>query len=151
MRGHPCQSERRGGRWYSALTMVTLNSHHWDLCCTSRFFHMYLKLYTVYCHYSLKNNENSVHLKAFYKFSVSFFFLFFWPFKAAKHPYFTYSRIGGSREPIKRATFYDVSQSELTLEFESRFESGNLQKAVQVWVCRFIVLFSHIVSFLEWC
>ncbi|CAI5664746.1 unnamed protein product [Oreochromis niloticus] len=51
---------------------------------------------------------------------------------AAKHPYFTYSRIGGSREPIKRATFYDVSQSELTLEFESRFESGNLQKAVQV-------------------
>ncbi|XP_006809993.1 cytosolic carboxypeptidase 2-like [Neolamprologus brichardi] len=51
---------------------------------------------------------------------------------AAKHPYFTYSRIGGSREPIKRAAFYDVGQSELTLKFESRFESGNLQKAVQV-------------------
>uniref|UniRef100_A0A3Q0SPP9 Cytosolic carboxypeptidase 2 n=1 Tax=Amphilophus citrinellus TaxID=61819 RepID=A0A3Q0SPP9_AMPCI len=51
---------------------------------------------------------------------------------ATKHPYFTYSRIGGSREPIKRATFYDVNETDLILEFESRFESGNLQKAVQV-------------------
>ncbi|XP_023118182.2 cytosolic carboxypeptidase 2 isoform X2 [Amphiprion ocellaris] len=52
---------------------------------------------------------------------------------ATKCPYFTCSRVGGSRGPIKSAT-YGVNQTEFTLEFESRFESGNLQKAVQVGV-----------------
>ncbi|XP_059190947.1 cytosolic carboxypeptidase 2 isoform X2 [Centropristis striata] len=52
---------------------------------------------------------------------------------AAKRPYFTCSRVGGSRGPIKSATPYD-NQTDFTLEFESRFESGNLQKAVQVGV-----------------
>ncbi|XP_028264061.1 cytosolic carboxypeptidase 2 [Parambassis ranga] len=53
---------------------------------------------------------------------------------ATKHPYFTCSRVGGSRGPIKSATPFDVKQTDLTLEFESRFESGNLLKAVQVGV-----------------
>ncbi|XP_042267066.1 cytosolic carboxypeptidase 2 isoform X1 [Thunnus maccoyii] len=53
---------------------------------------------------------------------------------ATKHPFFTYSRVGGSRGPIKSATFYDTNQTDFILEFESRFESGNLQKAVQVGV-----------------
>uniref|UniRef100_A0A672GMB2 Cytosolic carboxypeptidase 2 n=1 Tax=Salarias fasciatus TaxID=181472 RepID=A0A672GMB2_SALFA len=50
-----------------------------------------------------------------------------------KQPYFTCSRVGGSKGPIKNATPYD-NQTQFTLEFESRFESGNLQKAVQVGV-----------------
>ncbi|XP_053175926.1 cytosolic carboxypeptidase 2 [Scomber japonicus] len=53
---------------------------------------------------------------------------------ATKHPFFTCSRVGGSRGPIKNATFYDTNQTDFPLEFESRFESGNLQKAVQVGV-----------------
>ncbi|XP_032379525.1 cytosolic carboxypeptidase 2 [Etheostoma spectabile] len=52
---------------------------------------------------------------------------------ATKRPYFTCSRVGGSRGPIKSAPPYD-GQTDFTLEFESRFESGNLQKAVQVGV-----------------
>ncbi|KAG7235984.1 hypothetical protein INR49_001681, partial [Caranx melampygus] len=52
---------------------------------------------------------------------------------ATKRPYFTCSRVGGSRGPIKSATS-SVDQTDFTLEFESRFESGNLQKAVQVVV-----------------
>ncbi|XP_067358782.1 cytosolic carboxypeptidase 2 isoform X2 [Channa argus] len=52
---------------------------------------------------------------------------------ATKNPFFTCSRVGGSRGPLKPAT-YDINQSDFTLEFESRFESGNLQKAVQVGV-----------------
>ncbi|XP_039664515.1 cytosolic carboxypeptidase 2 isoform X3 [Perca fluviatilis] len=52
---------------------------------------------------------------------------------ATKRPYFTCSRVGGSRGPIKSATSYD-GRTDFTLEFESRFESGNLQKAVQVGV-----------------
>uniref|UniRef100_A0A3Q1FMY4 Cytosolic carboxypeptidase 2 n=1 Tax=Acanthochromis polyacanthus TaxID=80966 RepID=A0A3Q1FMY4_9TELE len=52
---------------------------------------------------------------------------------AAKSPYFTCSRVGGSSGPIKSVT-YSVNQTEFTLEFESRFESGNLQKAVKVGV-----------------
>lgn len=52
--------------------------------------------------------------------------------EATTHPYFTCSRVGGSRGPIKSATCHDINQTEFTLEFESRFESGNLQKAVQV-------------------
>ncbi|CAJ1057342.1 cytosolic carboxypeptidase 2 [Xyrichtys novacula] len=53
---------------------------------------------------------------------------------ATKRPYFTCSRVRGSRGPIKTATFFDINQSDFTLEFESRFESGNLQKAVQVGI-----------------
>ncbi|XP_071360139.1 cytosolic carboxypeptidase 2 isoform X3 [Trachinotus anak] len=53
---------------------------------------------------------------------------------ATKRPYFTCSRVGGSRGPIKNATSYEINQTDFTLEFESRFESGNLQKAVQVGV-----------------
>ncbi|XP_056271749.1 cytosolic carboxypeptidase 2 isoform X2 [Pseudoliparis swirei] len=47
--------------------------------------------------------------------------------------YFTCSRVRGSRGPIKSATSYE-NHTDLPLEFESRFESGNLQKAVQVGV-----------------
>ncbi|XP_033490000.2 cytosolic carboxypeptidase 2 [Epinephelus lanceolatus] len=52
---------------------------------------------------------------------------------ALKRPYFTCSCVGGSRGPIKSATSYG-NQTDFTLEFESRFESGNLQKAVQVGI-----------------
>ncbi|XP_026168193.1 cytosolic carboxypeptidase 2 isoform X2 [Mastacembelus armatus] len=52
---------------------------------------------------------------------------------ATKCLYFTCSRAGGCRGPIKSATC-GINQSDFTLEFESRFESGNLQKAVQVGV-----------------
>ncbi|XP_077938103.1 cytosolic carboxypeptidase 2 isoform X2 [Gasterosteus aculeatus] len=51
--------------------------------------------------------------------------------QATKRPYFTCSRVGGSRRPTKSATS-SINQTDLPLEFESRFESGNLQKAVQV-------------------
>ncbi|XP_071199806.1 cytosolic carboxypeptidase 2 isoform X2 [Salvelinus alpinus] len=51
-----------------------------------------------------------------------------------KTSYFTYSRVGGSRGPIKRSTSCAMHQDKSTLAFESRFESGNLQKAVQVGV-----------------
>ncbi|KAM4619213.1 cytosolic carboxypeptidase 2 [Polymixia lowei] len=53
---------------------------------------------------------------------------------ATKTPYFTYSRVGGSRRPIKSAAASAPCQREPVLDFESRFESGNLQKAVQVGV-----------------
>ncbi|XP_041650862.1 cytosolic carboxypeptidase 2 [Cheilinus undulatus] len=53
---------------------------------------------------------------------------------ATKRSYFTCSRVRGSKGPIKSATCFDFSQTDFTLEFESRFESGNLQKAVQVGV-----------------
>ncbi|KAE8296468.1 Cytosolic carboxypeptidase 2 [Larimichthys crocea] len=52
---------------------------------------------------------------------------------ATKRPFFTCSRVGGSRGPIKSAT-HEINLTDFTLEFESRFESGNLQKAVQVGV-----------------
>ncbi|XP_068459917.1 cytosolic carboxypeptidase 2 isoform X2 [Clinocottus analis] len=52
---------------------------------------------------------------------------------ATTRPYFTCSRVRGSRGPIKSATLYE-NQTDFTLKFESRFESGNLQKAVQVGV-----------------
>ncbi|XP_036963943.1 cytosolic carboxypeptidase 2 isoform X2 [Acanthopagrus latus] len=52
---------------------------------------------------------------------------------ATKRPYFTCSRVGGSKGPIKSAT-HDANQTDFTLEFESRFESGNLQKAVQIGI-----------------
>ncbi|XP_008409828.1 cytosolic carboxypeptidase 2 isoform X2 [Poecilia reticulata] len=50
---------------------------------------------------------------------------------AAKHLYFTCSRVGGSRGSTSCAKFL-VTPPDISLEFESRFESGNLQKAVQV-------------------
>ncbi|KAM3609061.1 uncharacterized protein V6R79_009303 [Siganus canaliculatus] len=50
---------------------------------------------------------------------------------ATTRPYYTSSRAGGS--PIKSTTCH-INQTDFTLEFESRFESGNLQKAVQVGV-----------------
>ncbi|XP_031725462.1 cytosolic carboxypeptidase 2 isoform X1 [Anarrhichthys ocellatus] len=53
--------------------------------------------------------------------------------QATKRPYFTRSHVGGSRGPINSATSFE-KQTDFTLEFESRFESGNLQKAVQVSV-----------------
>ncbi|XP_047451247.1 cytosolic carboxypeptidase 2 isoform X2 [Mugil cephalus] len=53
---------------------------------------------------------------------------------ATKCPYFTCSRVGGSRGAIKSAAIFETNQTDFTLEFESRFESGNLQKAVQVGV-----------------
>ncbi|KAI4874961.1 hypothetical protein NFI96_032975, partial [Prochilodus magdalenae] len=53
---------------------------------------------------------------------------------ATKTSYFTRSRVGGRREPIKGPTSCANNQATSTLSFESRFESGNLQKAVQVGV-----------------
>ncbi|PWA24829.1 hypothetical protein CCH79_00010067, partial [Gambusia affinis] len=50
---------------------------------------------------------------------------------ATKHLYFTCSRVGGSRGSTSCAKFF-VTPPDITLEFESRFESGNLQRAVQV-------------------
>ncbi|XP_007561491.2 cytosolic carboxypeptidase 2 isoform X3 [Poecilia formosa] len=50
---------------------------------------------------------------------------------ATKHLYFTRSRVGGSRGSTSCAKFL-VTPPDISLEFESRFESGNLQKAVQV-------------------
>ncbi|XP_036007743.1 cytosolic carboxypeptidase 2 [Fundulus heteroclitus] len=50
---------------------------------------------------------------------------------ATKSLYFTCSGVGGSRGSIRSTTSL-AKTSDATLEFESRFESGNLQKAVQV-------------------
>ncbi|XP_077423394.1 cytosolic carboxypeptidase 2 isoform X2 [Vanacampus margaritifer] len=54
--------------------------------------------------------------------------------RADKSPFFTCSRVGGSRVSVNStsSSSYDVHQTDVSLEFESRFESGNLQKAVQV-------------------
>ncbi|XP_055505920.1 cytosolic carboxypeptidase 2 [Leucoraja erinacea] len=46
--------------------------------------------------------------------------------------YFTFSRIGGRRGPLRLATIGSSSRDANTLIFESRFESGNLQKATRV-------------------
>ncbi|XP_061465437.1 cytosolic carboxypeptidase 2 isoform X3 [Rhineura floridana] len=51
---------------------------------------------------------------------------------ATKGTCFTGSRVGGSREPIKSAAVSLRGPEDTTLLFESRFESGNLQKAVRV-------------------
>ncbi|CAL8374227.1 unnamed protein product [Arctogadus glacialis] len=51
---------------------------------------------------------------------------------ATKKPYFTCSRVGGSRGPIKSGRACTMCLKDPPLEFESRFESGNLQKAIQV-------------------
>ncbi|XP_077626812.1 cytosolic carboxypeptidase 3 isoform X2 [Crocuta crocuta] len=47
---------------------------------------------------------------------------------AYKEPCFVYSRVGGSRTPLKQP----VDNYDNTLMFEARFESGNLQKVVKV-------------------
>ncbi|KAM6461204.1 cytosolic carboxypeptidase 2 isoform 2-T4 [Liasis olivaceus] len=46
--------------------------------------------------------------------------------------YFTGSRVGGSREPVKSAAVSLKDPEDTVLLFESRFESGNLQKAIRV-------------------
>uniref|UniRef100_A0A8D0G665 Cytosolic carboxypeptidase 2 n=1 Tax=Sphenodon punctatus TaxID=8508 RepID=A0A8D0G665_SPHPU len=51
---------------------------------------------------------------------------------AAKGSCFTGSRAGGAREPIKPPAVALKDPEDATLLFESRFESGNLQKAVRV-------------------
>uniref|UniRef100_A0A6J0TH53 Cytosolic carboxypeptidase 2 n=1 Tax=Pogona vitticeps TaxID=103695 RepID=A0A6J0TH53_9SAUR len=51
---------------------------------------------------------------------------------ATKGTCFTGSRVGGSREPITSAAVSLRDPEDTTLLFESRFESGNLQKAVRV-------------------
>ncbi|XP_047676108.1 cytosolic carboxypeptidase 2 isoform X1 [Tachysurus fulvidraco] len=51
---------------------------------------------------------------------------------ATKMSCFTRSRVGGSRRHIKNFTSSADSQETPTLCFESRFESGNLQKAVKI-------------------
>ncbi|XP_033015503.1 cytosolic carboxypeptidase 2 isoform X3 [Lacerta agilis] len=51
---------------------------------------------------------------------------------ATKGTCFTGSRVGGSKVPIKSAAVSLRDPEDTTLLFESRFESGNLQKAVRV-------------------
>ncbi|XP_050812674.1 cytosolic carboxypeptidase 2 isoform X4 [Gopherus flavomarginatus] len=50
----------------------------------------------------------------------------------AKGSYFTCSRVGGARGPITSPAISLEGPEDTTLLFESRFESGNLQKAVRV-------------------
>ncbi|XP_067406857.1 cytosolic carboxypeptidase 2 [Emydura macquarii macquarii] len=51
---------------------------------------------------------------------------------AARGSYFTCSRVGGAQGPIMSPTISLEGPEDTTLLFESRFESGNLQKAVRV-------------------
>ncbi|XP_078270860.1 cytosolic carboxypeptidase 2 [Rhinoraja longicauda] len=51
---------------------------------------------------------------------------------ASKGSYFTFSRIGGRRGPLSLPMIGSSSGDSNTLIFESRFESGNLQKATRV-------------------
>ncbi|XP_062848518.1 cytosolic carboxypeptidase 2 isoform X2 [Trichomycterus rosablanca] len=51
---------------------------------------------------------------------------------AMKTPYFTSSCVGGRRRHLKSFSSGANSQETPTLSFESRFESGNLQKAVKI-------------------
>ncbi|XP_051885674.1 cytosolic carboxypeptidase 2-like [Pristis pectinata] len=51
---------------------------------------------------------------------------------ASKGSYFTFSRVGGRRGPVRLATVGTSGKDSSTLIFESRFESGNLQKATRV-------------------
>uniref|UniRef100_UPI00398F77BA cytosolic carboxypeptidase 2 n=1 Tax=Pristiophorus japonicus TaxID=55135 RepID=UPI00398F77BA len=53
---------------------------------------------------------------------------------ARKGSYFTFSRVGGHRGPLHLATIGATSQDCNALIFESRFESGNLQKAIRVGI-----------------
>ncbi|XP_069619268.1 cytosolic carboxypeptidase 3 [Ranitomeya imitator] len=49
-----------------------------------------------------------------------------------KESYFMCSRVGGNCSPLKPASSHSCEESDDTLVFESRFESGNLQKVIQV-------------------
>ncbi|XP_062404140.1 cytosolic carboxypeptidase 2 [Sardina pilchardus] len=60
---------------------------------------------------------------------------------ATKTAHFTCSRVGGSRGPIKDV--HCPSRQEPPLAFESRFESANLQKAVQVGVHDYELTLRH--------
>ncbi|KAI1895936.1 hypothetical protein AGOR_G00111900 [Albula goreensis] len=51
---------------------------------------------------------------------------------ATKTSHFTCACVGGSRRPVKTRTVSPSGVEDSALEFESRFESGNLQKAVRV-------------------
>ncbi|KAJ8402929.1 hypothetical protein AAFF_G00362430 [Aldrovandia affinis] len=51
---------------------------------------------------------------------------------ATKVSYFTRARVGGSRERITNRTSCTSGWEDPVLEFESQFESGNLQKAVHI-------------------
>ncbi|XP_048455975.1 cytosolic carboxypeptidase 3-like [Rhincodon typus] len=51
--------------------------------------------------------------------------------KAYMEPCFTFSRVSGSSKPLKQAAV-NVSDQNNTLIFESRFESGNLEKVFKV-------------------
>ncbi|XP_072906148.1 cytosolic carboxypeptidase 2 [Hemitrygon akajei] len=51
---------------------------------------------------------------------------------ASKDSYFTFSRVGGHRGPLSTAMVDTSGKNSGTLIFESRFESGNLQKATRV-------------------
>ncbi|XP_032872401.1 cytosolic carboxypeptidase 3-like, partial [Amblyraja radiata] len=46
-------------------------------------------------------------------------------------PFFTFARVGGSSRPLTEAAV-NVGQQDSTLIFESRFECGNLQRALKV-------------------
>ncbi|XP_073423599.1 cytosolic carboxypeptidase 3 isoform X2 [Dendrobates tinctorius] len=49
-----------------------------------------------------------------------------------KESYFMCSRVGGNCSPLKPVSSHSCEESDNTLMFESRFESGNLQKVIQV-------------------
>ncbi|XP_040293939.1 cytosolic carboxypeptidase 2-like isoform X1 [Bufo bufo] len=49
-----------------------------------------------------------------------------------KESYFMCSRVGGNRSPLKPVSPNGCEESDNTLVFESRFESGNLQKVVKI-------------------
>lgn len=51
---------------------------------------------------------------------------------ATKDTCFTCSQVGGTEEPIRSAAVSLRTPEDAVLLFESRFESGNLQKAVRV-------------------
>lgn len=54
---------------------------------------------------------------------------------------FMRSRVGGSRNGCSKCCVDRESDNDATLLFESRFESGNLAKAVKVWVA----IISHMI------
>ncbi|XP_007246641.3 cytosolic carboxypeptidase 2 [Astyanax mexicanus] len=62
---------------------------------------------------------------------------------AAKAPCFTRSRVGGGREPKRNSASCTNNQETSSLSFESRFESGNLQKAVQVGLYDYELTLRH--------
>ncbi|XP_029453105.1 cytosolic carboxypeptidase 3 isoform X2 [Rhinatrema bivittatum] len=49
-----------------------------------------------------------------------------------KESCFTFSRVGGNHSSLKQVAIELLNERDTTLIFESRFESGNLQKVVQV-------------------